>query len=284
MKKNFSRVLTVAGVLGCCLLFSIGTASAAVTGTLATGSSGGVSATITSITFSSDPAALGGTNFACPAGGICDADVSTATSGSLKFAGCASGILGSSPGCLSAAEGIDVNSPITASSIGESNFLTFSNNSNLVYSLLGIATYTNASCTGLSVGESCVVYPGAALQLTLEAGNTTQVTLSVNGKASDSGVAGLASGSNYNGGFTELLTGPLPNGMAPTPANIQFFFCGTNSVTSIAQCNPNVTLTETSNSGNFTASAVPEPSSVEMTVMGIGLILAGALARRFRHS
>lgn len=276
MKKNLSRVLSIVGVLGCGLFLMMGTASATVVGTLSTGSSGGVSANLTQVSFTSDPAAIG----TCTPG-PCDSDVSTATNGSLKFAGCASGILGT-PGCLTAAEGIDVPTPISAASVGENNFLTFSNNPNLVYSLLSIATFSSpgiTNCAGLSVGQSCVIYPGAALLLTLESGNETQVTLSVSGKASDTGIAGLATGTAYNGGFNELITGNLTNGLAPTPANIQLLFCGTNTVTSIGQCNPNVTLSETSFAGSFTANAVPEPSTVVMTLLGSGLILI-ALGRR----
>ena len=274
MKKNrrFSLLATV--VLTCGFLLLVSTASATVVGTLATGSSGTVTATTTSVTFSNDSAGLGGSNFACPpASAQCDSNVSSGTT--LSFAGC-SGVLGSA-GCLSAQEAIDVNSPIGPGSVGENNFLTFSNNANLVYSLLAIATYSNAGCLGLSVGQSCVIYPGAALLLTLES-NGTQVTLSVSGKASDTGIAGLATGASYVGGFTQLLTGNLPNGQAPTPANIQVYFCGTNNVTTIAQCDPSAFLTS-SQSGSFTANAVPEPSSVAMVLLGGGLTLLGIVRR-----
>ncbi len=248
----------------------IQTASAGVVGTLLTGSSGTVTATSLQVTFSNDSAGLGGSNFSCPALSLtCDSDVSSGTN--LTFAGC-SGVLGSA-GCLSVQEGVDVNSPISAASIGESSFLTFSNNANLVYSLLGIFTGTNTDCVDLVVGNSCYIYPNAALQLTLENGNTTQVTLTVTGHASDAGVAGLANASTYIGGFTELLTTPLPNGALPTPANIQAFFCGTNTVTSVTQCLNGASLTS-SQSGSFFATAVPEPSSVGFALMGGVLILA----------
>jgi PEP-CTERM motif-containing protein len=266
-------------VLSCAFLLSMSTASAAVAGTLATGSTGTVTATIGAVIFNNDPAALGGSTFLCPAGSAaCDSDVATSTS--LAFAGC-SGVLGSA-GCLSIAEGIDVNSPITAGSIGENNFMTFSNNGNLVFSLTGISTFTNATCAGLLVTQSCVVFPGSPLLLTLEPNNHTQVSLFVSGKVSDAGTAGLAAGSAYSGGFTQLLTGNLPDGSLPTPADIQNYFCGTNTVASPSQCDPNKSITS-SQSGSFTATATtgtPEPSSLAMMLLGAGLIALAARRNR----
>jgi hypothetical protein len=272
VKNSFLRTFATVG-LSCGLFLFIQTASAGVVGTLLTGSSGTVTATSLQITFSNDSAALGGSNFACPAMSLtCDSDVSSGTS--LTFAGC-TGVLGSA-GCLSGQEGVDVNSPISASSIGESSFLTFSNNANLVYSLLGIFTGTASSydCATLTVGNSCYIYPGAALQLTLEPGNTTQVTITLFGHASDAGVAGLPTASTYIGGFTEDINSTLPNGTAPTPGNIQAYFCGgSNNVTSVTQCLNGASLTS-SQSGSFFATAVPEPSSIAFALLGGVLILA----------
>jgi len=255
------------------------TASASVVGTLATGSTGTVTATISAVIFNNDPAALGGTNFLCPAlSPACDSDVATSTS--LAFAGC-SGVLGTA-GCLSSTEGIDVNSPITAASVGENSFMTFSNNANLVFSLTGISTFGNATCLGLAVTQSCVVFPGSPLLLTLEPNNHTQVSLFVSGKVSDTGVGGLGAGSLYSGGFTQLLTGNLPDGSLPTPADIQNYFCGTNTVTSPAQCDASKSITS-SQSGSFTATAqasTPEPSSLAMMLVGAGLIALAARRNR----
>jgi hypothetical protein len=265
--------------LSCAFLLSIPFASGAVSGTLATGSTGTVTATISEVIFNNDPSALGGTNFACPTlSPACDSDVATSTT--LAFSGC-SGVLGTA-GCLSIGEGIDVNSPITAASIGENNFLTFSNNANLVFSLTGISTFGNANCVGLLVTQSCVVFPGSPLLLTLEPNNHTQVSLFVSGNVSDSGTAGLAAGSLYSGGFTQLLTGNLPDGSLPTPADIQNYFCGTNNVTSPTQCDPNKSITS-SQSGSFTATAstgTPEPSSLAMMLVGAGLIALAARRNR----
>jgi hypothetical protein len=260
-------------------MLTIPTASASVAGTLATGSTGTVTATISAVIFNNDPSALGGSNFLCPGGSLaCDSDVATSTT--LAFAGC-SGVLGTA-GCLSAAEGIDVTSPITGASIGENNFLTFSNNSNLVFSLTGISTFGNANCLGLAVTQSCVVFPGSPLLLTLEPNNHTQVSLFVSGKVSDTGVGGLGTGSLYSGGFTQLLTGNLPDGSLPTPADIQNYFCGTNAVVSPAQCDPAKSITS-SQSGSFTATAqasTPEPSSLAMMLVGAGLIALAARRNR----
>jgi hypothetical protein len=197
VKNSFFRVLATVGLcFGLCLL--IQTASAGVQGTLLTGSSGTVTATTLNITFSNDAAAMGGSNFLCPPlSATCDSDVAAGTT--LSFAGC-SGVLGSA-GCLSIQEGVDVNSPISPASIGESNFLTFANNANLVYSLMGIFTGTNTNCLALTVGNSCYIYPGAALQLTLEPGGTTRVSITLFGNASDTGIAGLPTASAYIGSF-----------------------------------------------------------------------------------
>ncbi len=271
MNRIFRNLLPALG-LSCAFLLSMSTASASVSGTLATGSTGTVTATIGAVIFNNDPAALGGSNFACPAlSAACDSDVATSTT--LAFAGC-SGVLGTA-GCLSQAEGIDVNSPITAGSIGENSFLTFSNNGNLIFSLTGISTFANSTCVGLLVTQSCVVFPGSPLLLTLEPNNHTQVSLFVSGKVSDTGAGGLATGSIYSGGFTQLLTGNLPDGSLPTPADIQNYFCGTNTVSSASQCDPTKAITS-SQSGSFTATTVstgtPEPSSFAMMLVGAGLI------------
>lgn len=278
MKNNCFHVLATVGL--CCGLFLfIQTASAAVTGTLLTGSSGTVTATSLQITFSNDSAAQGGTNFLCPPmSTACDSDVASGTA--LSFAGC-SGVLGSA-GCLSIQEGVDVNSPIGPGSVGESNFLTFSNNANLVFSLLNIFTGTNTNCASLSVGNSCYIYPGAAVQLTLENGNTTRVSISLTGNASDTGVAGLPTASTYIGGFSQTYNSTLPDGLAPTPANIQFYFCGSNNVTSESQCNLGASLTS-SQAGSFFATAVPEPSAIGLTLMG-GILIVAARIRRKKQS
>jgi hypothetical protein len=270
VNRIFRNILLALG-LSCAILLSMSTASASVAGTLTTGGGNSVTATIGEVIFGADPTAATGSNFTCPSP-TCDAQVGAGTS--LAFAGC-SGVLGSA-GCLSVSEGIDVNSPISAASLGENNFITFSNNANLVYSLTGISTFGNTNCVGLIPGQSCVVFPGSPLLLTLAPNNQTGVDLFVSGRVSDSGVGGLATGSLYSGFFTEALTANLPDGSLPTPADIQFYFCGTNTVTSVSQCDPTKSITSTSpQTGSFTATIVastPEPSSFAMILVGAGLI------------
>lgn len=264
MNKTWYRYLAALAVV-CGFFLVIQPASASVTGTLLTGSSGTVTATLTSITFNNDPAATSGSNFTCTTSPVtCNSDVASGTT--LTFSG----------GSLTTQEGIDVNSPITGASVGENDFLTFSNNANLVFNLLSIATYTNTNCAALTVGESCVVASGEALLLTDLGPNDTLVSLTVGGKASDTGVAGLATGSSYTGTFSESLTGLLPNGMEPTPANIQAYFCPGGV------CSATASITS-SQSGSFTASTTPEPSTMTMMLLGSGLVLL-ALRRKTRAS
>ena len=70
---------------------------------------------------------------------------------------------------------------------------------------------------------------------------------------SDTGVAGLAGGSSYTGGFSQTFTGLLRNGNAPTPQNMQLYFCP--SGTCIAADFASGKSVTTSQSGSFTSSA-----------------------------
>jgi hypothetical protein len=182
-------------------------------------------------------------------------------------------------------EGVDVNSPITIASVPEANFLTFSNNASLVFSLTGVTTFTNTNCAALMVTQSCVVFAGSPLLLTLEPNNQTEVQLFVTGTASDTGDAGLLNGTPYSGFFSSNITSPIAGAAtgftAPTPADIQLFFCGTNTVTPTTVCSSTASITS-SQSGSFTAtpvSGVPEPTSMAMLMMGGGLIMVAARRR-----
>jgi hypothetical protein len=80
----------------------------------------------------------------------------------------------------------------------------------------------------------------------------TSASVGVLGKASDTGVAGVAAESRYIGGFSQTFTGLLPNGNAPTPQNMQLYFCPSGVCTAADfQSGKSVT---TSQSGSFTAS------------------------------
>jgi len=240
--------------------------------TLLTGSTGTVTVGLTSVTFNNDPAAIGGSNFPCPAAGPCNADVATGTN--LTLAARALGV----------GEGIIVSSPLTGASIGTNNFLTFANHANLDYSLTAIDTYSNANCASLAVTQSCVVYPGSAILLTLSTSTSTTASLGLHGRASDTGTGGLAAGSNWQGGFSQKVFVLPDNVTVATPASIQFYFCGTNTVNSIADClgtGANKSITS-SVSGNFFATAVPEP--LTLSLVGAGLLGLGVWGRRKQRS
>jgi len=252
-------------------LFLVSNASASIMGTVLTGSTGNVTVSLNSVIFNPDPAAVGGGN----------SDVANGTA--LTFAGCASGVLGS-PGCLSAQEGVTVNNAdltLTAPSAANANtFLTFAAHPNLVYSIVwppGPGSPNTNCATANSNGLSCSVFAGSPIILTYANGDTF-VGLGVHGNASDTGVGGLATASTYSGGFSEFFTALLPNGAAPTPQNIQLFFCPTG-VCQPADFQSGRSITS-SQSGTFTASNIPEPSPFILSSIGFLLLLAGARIRK----
>jgi hypothetical protein len=283
MKTRFRSLrvfFSTAAVLAASLLL-VSVASATVEGTVSTGSSGNVTISLNGLIFNTDPAAVGGGN----------SDVASGTS--LTFAGCASGVLGS-PGCLSTAEGITVNNndllTLTPPSTANANtFLTFAAHPSLVFSSSSVgpgSTTTNCS-TANANGLSCSIFAGSPIILTYLNGHTS-LSLGVVGRASDTGVGGLATASTYNGGFsgtfTATLTGNPVGKTAPTPEDIQLYFCPSGTCIA-ADFTSGKTIT-TSQSGDFTATITsttitPEPAS--MMLFGTGLLaIAGAMRRRFR--
>jgi len=260
-----------AAIITCASLLFVSNASATIMGTLLTGSTGNVTVSLNSVIFNADPAAIGGGN----------SDVANGTV--LSFAGCASGVLGS-PGCLSAAEGVTVNNAdltLTAPSAANANtFLTFAAHPNLVYSINwppGPGSANTNCATANANGLSCSVFAGSPGILTYANGNTF-VGLGVTGKASDAGVGGLASGSTYTGGFSEFFTQLLPNGTTPTPQNIQLYFCP-SGVCTADDFRSGKSITS-SQSGTFTASQVPEPATISMSLLGGLLVAIGSLRRK----
>jgi len=270
--RNLRLALAPVAVLTGGLLM-VSNASASIMGTLNTGSGGTVTVSLTSVIFNADPSST-------PPGPPWNAEVGNGTS--LSFVGC-SGVL-NSPGCLSATEAIDVNSPVTAGSIGENNFLTFAAHPNLTFSLLAIGPgSTNTNCAAITgiIGQSCSVFAGSPILLTDTAGGT-QVSLAVSGKASDTGVGGLAGGggSNYIGSFNDPLNGTVTTSLgttiAATPVGIQQFFCPGGVCATDGR-----SIDGRSQSGNFFATTVPEPSSLFLGSLGIVMLLVGT---RFRKS
>lgn len=264
-------------------LFS-GVSYGSVIGTVKVGSSGTVTTTFNSLTFNPDSAAIG---TACPSGGSpCNNDVTSGTV--MSFAGC-SGVLDSA-GCLATREGLTVGVLSAASINPAATYISFASHPNLDFSLNNVTIYgpgtpnpgVTTDCSSISIGGTCVIYPGAAVLLLEDTSTTTRASVAIQGKASDTGTSGLLTGNPYNGGWNVTLTDLLPNGQLPTPKNIQLFFCGTNTVTSASQCNNGASL-NTSNSGSFTVSAaptVPEPESIILTMIGSCLIGLGVWRRR----
>jgi hypothetical protein len=289
LHKNFMRLILapVALVAGGSFLASI--ASATVVGTLGTGTAGTVTVNLTSAFFNTDPDAVGGGN----------SDVTSGTT--LGFAGCpfTGSPTAGSAGCLPVSGGITINNAdltsITPSVTNANNFLTFAADPNLVFSINyppgpGAA---NTNCALANApGMSCSVFPGSPIVLTFLSSQESVVSLPVTGFASDTGVAGLATGSAYTGGFTEFLTQNLPNGTAPTPLDIQNYFCsGAPSVagggnTCVAGDFSSLnSVTAPDVGGSFTATApasVPEPSTWALMLIGGALIGVTRVPRRRR--
>lgn len=260
----------------CSLLF-VSNASAGVINTLPTGSTGTVTISLNSLFFNNDPAALPSVGCTTTLGRGCNSDVTTGTS--LSFAGAPLGV----------GEGIYINNndlTLTAPSAADANsFLTFASHPNLVFSISwppGPGTANTNCATANANGLSCSVFAGSPEVLTFVNGHTS-VSLGVFGKASDTGIAGLAGGSTYSGLFSMPIT-DLPNGMLPTPQNIQLFFCPTGTcVPADFMSGKSIT---TSQAGSFTASsssAVPEPATLSMSLLGGLFVAACRTIRRKRQ-
>lgn len=243
-------------------------ASASVVGTLDIGSGGGISVSLNFIRFLTDPSAN-------PAGPPWNGEVASPTS--LTFAGCPSGVLGS-PGCLSTAEAIEINSNanLTAAEVlPANNFMIFAANASIDYTLTQVLNgSTNSNCAGLANFQSCSVFVGSPVVLTLVSGNTT-ATLSLAGIVTD----GVGPTSSWSGSFSVTF----PN---TTPGQLQLELCPTGSCT-LADFTRN-TVVSTSQSGTFSSTsqhiqtAVPEPYS--MLLIGGGLVGLASLRRRKRRN
>jgi len=254
------------------LLF-VPNASATVINTLLTGSTGTVTASLTSLIFNNDPAAQPLGTCTTTLGRGCNSDVASGTS--LSFIG----------GPLATGEGIYVNNNDLISSppsaADANTFLTFALHPNLVFSVVfppGPGSANTNCATANSNGLSCSVFAGSPVILTYANGNTF-IAFSVHGQVSDTGVAGLATGSSYTGGFSQFFTALLPNGTALTPQNIQLYFCPSGTCTA-ADFASGRSITS-SQSGTFTAASVPEPQTTALVLGGLLVLLGRVGMRRY---
>jgi len=249
-------------------------ASASVIGTLFTGSGSGITVSLTSVIWNTDP----GSN---PPNGVWNGEVSNVTS--LSFSGC-SGVLGT-PGCLDVApfapnEAVEINqnTPLTAGTVlPESGFLLFAGNGvthvTINYTLTQVqAGPASTNCAGLLQFQSCAIFAGSPVVLTLQ-GTGTTATLNLAGTVTD-GTVPVAWTGKFSSTFPNL-----------TPAQIQSFYCTGPGATCTAGDFASGRSLATSNSGSFTsvaATTVPEPSS--MIFIGAGLVgLAFVMRRKSRN-
>jgi hypothetical protein len=229
-------------------------------GILGVGSSGVVDATLTSILFTPDPAAIG----PCP-GAPCNGNVNTGTT--LTFAG----------GPLATQEGILINggqpfgSPPPPGAGVFNPFFQFAAHPNLLFILTGVdpgSSNTNCVAASSGAGGSCSIdVAGTPSPVVLtKVGTSTLVSIGLFGIATDG-----SGTSTWSGAFSATLP-------RITPEQILLHFCpsGTCTAADVAAGRP---LEVKSVSGSFEASAtVPEPSSLSMLLAGVGLLVIG-LAR-----
>lgn len=268
------------GLAALAVFLSLNIASANVAGTLGVGSSGFVDATLDSLVWSPDSAAL-------PAPGPpWNGDVNSATN--VTFTGCTSGVL-NSPGCLILQEGILINNgnafcggfnPTVcsggATTLPVQTFLQFELHPNLVYELDGVGAGSSNDCF-VNPTITCSIFVngvGSPVTLTPNGTGGTFVGIGFFGKASDTGVAGLSSpnASFWQGGFSATI----PN---MTPAQIEAFFCDGHACTT-ADILAGKTLQVDSVSGSFSATIVPEPGTVSLFLIGGALIGLSWFRRR----
>jgi len=263
MKQRFA-ILAILSLF--CLL---GTASASVVGLLNTGSGGTITVSDAAITWNPDPTSIPSgvpCGTALPATVACNSEVATGTT--LAFSG----------GPLGVGEGVLINhgAALTPGPFisGGDNFLQFAAHPLLDFKIVDVLIPSGpgapSPCTaGMSVGQSCVLFPGSPVLLTLLSGNRTSATVNFDGVAGDGGSLGSFN-SSWIGGFSATLTGT-------TPFSLETLFCpgGVCSTTST----PSVS---TSFSGTFFVTVTPEPGS--FLLIGGGLIGLAGLFRRKKSS
>lgn len=255
-------------------------ASASPVGLVGSGSSGTVDATLVSLTWTADASAL-----PLP-GPPWNDNVNSATH--LTFAGCTTGNLGD-PGCLFLREGIEVNNnqPFcgginavcpSVTGLPVTTFLQFESHPNLIFELDGVAAGFAQDCATAGPNDACSIFINGVpspVRLIPNGAGGSFVGIGLFGTASDAGIAGLTTlGSNslWQGGFSATI----PN---LTPHDILLHFCPSGTCTS-ADVARSTILHVDSVSGSFSATAIPEPGTVSMIVIGVALVTLSRVRRR----
>lgn len=293
MNKKKYHLGGSAAVVGAFLLAT--TASATVIGTVNVSSGQAlVTVTGTSLTFSPP----------------CDA----AAIGSALFGGCAQGEVGSynpgTPGTpagplTSSVNGTPlVNSAVfiapisTATTFPLIPFMQFLNSTGTAVGITAEADLgsfgsgSQSNCSGLALFATCSIYQGALIVLQNLGAQGTAAILPYSGFAWDSPPGSPtgprpAGASNFAGSFTTQLTfvsgitGSNPSGFV-SPADIQAFFGCPNGATSPTQCTNLGRSIQSSNSATLTATitAVPEPETMALSLIGGGLLALGLWRKR----
>jgi hypothetical protein len=268
------------------------TASATVIGTVNVSSGQAlVTVTGTSIAFSPpcDSTALGSALF----GGCAQGEVGSYNPGTP---GTPAGPLQSSLGTPEVASAVFI-APLSASTtFPVIPFMQFLNNTATAIAITTEATAgsfgsgTQSNCTGLALFGTCSIYQGALIILQNLGAQGTAAILPYSGVAWDgSSTTPPATTSNFAGSFTTQLTfvsgitGTNPGGFV-SPADIQAYFGCPNGATGPGSCSNLARTVQSSNSATFTAtiSAVPEPESMALSLIGGGLLALGLWRKRSR--
>jgi hypothetical protein len=229
--KQLGLRLILGGLAAGAFLLTAQPSFATVSGELLTGGNGTLTISATALTFTPNDT----TGFS----------TEVAASTNLTFDGCSSGAL-NTPGCLTQGEGININGGATITSLGPiADFLTFQNTPSLIYSLTSYeAGSANTNCAALTVGESCSVFAGSPVVLTLESGGKTSAEFGVAGTVTD----GVGAPGNWTGLFTATVN-------HETPAQLQTLILAGKAITH-------------THSGDFTVSStVPEPRLISLLAL-----------------